>query len=339
MQTEPPAPAARGGESQASARHGAPAVLPPVRNKILGETLSLLEREHGPLPAIRQLSLSRYFTTVTLADGSVGSCMSYYSAPDDDLRAAETSLAEFLAGDPLRIAMLDTPGSLPAAIAGQLHDLQSSVLATIVSAASRPFLQSGGHRGFTVSATRPDSWFTQADAALVVGFGGFLGNLCNCQNIGWVHLIDLGYPTRRDAIEAYLEPFRRRFPRRRFTAASAVQHDRTMRSFDLACVTGSTLSNDTLAGFLDRKAEGSRLILQGQSASIYPRVLFAAGVDGIATTIKPPQLSGLAQTCFSGDRLRPYLEGNLPWIYITPTPDSDSAPLRRPFWKFFSRNS
>ena len=74
----------------------------------------------------------------------------------------------------------------------------------------------------------------------------------------------------------------------------------------------------TLEYFLSNVRRDAILILQGQSASVHPKVLFEAGVHWVATTLKPPDLGRLAGPGHSGDDMRPLLQGGLPWIYLTP---------------------
>ena len=245
--------------------------------------------------------------------------MSYYSGQDHDLEASGRAIAKYIHDDPLKVTELAEHAAqlLTSGLIQQSNNVVSSVLASVVSAASERLLQCPVSETYILSRTLPEAWFKDAHAALIVGFGGFLGTVCRFSHVRWVHVIDLKYENRRHEIDSYMASFKNQYPDRRFTVSTHIDIHRYMQDFDLVCVTGSTLCNDTLEPFLENKASGSRLLLQGQSASVYPALLFLHGVDGIATTLKPQILSDLARGCYSGDRLRPYLEGKLPWMYLS----------------------
>jgi uncharacterized protein (DUF4213/DUF364 family) len=59
-----------------------------------------------------------------------------------------------------------------------------------------------------------------------------------------------------------------------------------------------------------------KIIVQGQSASIYPKFLFEKGVSLVTTTLKPANLMQIAMTSFYD--FRNILDGGLPYIYMTP---------------------
>jgi hypothetical protein len=64
---------------------------------------------------------------------------------------------------------------------------------------------------------------------------------------------------------------------------------------------------------LDAAAGCRTVILQGESASIYPLELLRRGVSVVCTTLKPPNLVDLADL----NRLPSVLEGGLPSLFLS----------------------
>lgn len=290
---------------------------------------SILENTLGYLKGLPELSkrqivelhLSRYFTTVELDDGSVGSCMSYYWLPDSTLAEAELQIAKLFSDNPFAVA---DQAALTEALGdripndAQRHFLFTSVAASMASALSARLLTLGGNSVFEVVKNRPADWVDGVETALVIGFGGYLEPLAAERTISKLHVLDLTYDQRRADLDAQLSSYRQRFPGKSITVSTRLDGKNQLRDFDLVSITGSTLSNGSLEGILAEARNDSKLILQGQSASLYPKYLFQSGISWVATTIKPTALSKLARGDYSGKSLRPLLEGGLPWIYLVP---------------------
>jgi putative heavy-metal chelation protein len=200
----------------------------------------------------------------------------------------------------------------------QRYFILTSVAASVASALSSQSLRQGGDEVFEVVKNRPADWVDGVKTALVVGFGGYLETLLAEKNIGKLHVVDLSYDRRRTDIDAKIASYRERFPVKIITVSPRLDGATQLRDFDLISITGSTLSNGTLEGILAEARKDSKLILQGQSASLHPKFLFQAGIDWVATTIKTAAVSRMARGDYSGRSLRPILEGGLPWIYLVP---------------------
>jgi hypothetical protein len=291
-------------------------------NSILEDTLGYLKG----LPElskrqIAELHLSRYFTTVELDDGSVGSCMSYYWLPDSTLAEAELQIAKCIADDPFAVA---DQSVLTEALRdripndAQRYFLLTSLAASIANALSARLIERGGNGVFEVVKNRPADWVDGVETALVIGFGGYLEPLAAERTISKLHILDLTYDRRQAKLDAQISGYRERFPGKTITVSTRLNGRDQLRDFDLVSITGSTLSNGSLEGILAGARNDSKLILQGQSASLYPKYLFQSGISWVATTIKTTALSKLARGDYSGRSLRPLLEGGLPWVYILP---------------------
>jgi hypothetical protein len=294
-----------------------------VRNAILTNTLRYLNLScvyRQSRRRVTNLHLTRYFNVVELDDSSVGACMSYFNLPDSTLASAEELLSRFLEIDVF--AVCDESAASDVLCACIPNDLQrylvvTSVTATIANALSSPLIRAGGDDVFEVLSHRPAGWFDGIESALIVGFGGYLRTLIMEEHVKRIHVVDLGYDHRRSVIEEKLEIFRKRFSKKTITASSGFDSSIKCRDFDLVSITGSTLCNGTLEGILETARPDALMVLQGQSASLHPCVLFRCGIRWIATTVKPSMVGKIATRGeYSGESLRSILEGTLPWIYL-----------------------
>src|SRR5215831_10122355 len=291
-------------------------------NSILADTLAYLkELPNLSKRRIAELHLSRYFTVVELDDGSVGSCMSYYWLPDSTLAEAESQISKCIAPD---LFAVTDQSALNEALANQIPNeaqryfVVTSLAASVASALSAQFIAMGGNAVFEVVKNRPVDWVDGVDTALVIGFGGYLGPLAAEKGISKLHVVDLTYDRRRANLDAQITSYREKFPGKTITVSTQLGDGNQLRDFDLVSITGSTLSNGSLEGILAETRNDSRVILQGQSAGLYPKYLFQRGINWIATTIKPRELTRRARGDYSGSALRPLLEGGLPWVYLLP---------------------
>lgn len=294
-----------------------------MENRILLDLLRYLKRVNTGRRLI-ELHLTHFFTTVQLDDGSVGACMSYYNLRDDVLDRLEQRLQSDCV-DPYVMQDVDT---LERTVARLVSDEQqrkcliASVMATVVSALSAPTIRSKGDEWFEVAPHRPPNWAHDAETALVVGFGGLLESLIAEEKIKNVHVVDLSHDRRKGEFDAMIAAWTAQHPTKCITVSGHLEGGRLLNSFDLISITGSTLCNGTLEYFLANRGRDAIVILQGQSASVHPKILFEAGVKWVATTVKPAMLGRMARGGHDGEEMRPLLEGGLPWIYLLPRPGS-----------------
>jgi len=291
-----------------------------VRNRIL---LNTLKHVIGRASTRRllELHLTRYFTTVELDDGSVGACMSYYRLPDAVLSVAQDSLETQCKKN---LSVVEHFNALVGIICDfvrdgvQQHYIAYSLAASVASALSVSAIHCGGDKDFHVLTQPPFGWADDAESGLVVGFGGLLDSLLAEPRIKAVHTIDLSYEQGRDRFEFGLARLRQRFPTKKISISVQMEHDTDVRQFDFISITGSTLCNGTLEYFLDNARSDAIIVLQGQSASMHPKIFFDSGINWVATTLKPRILTEMARGDHSGEKLRTLLDGGLPQIFLTP---------------------
>jgi hypothetical protein len=247
--------------------------------------------------------------------------MSYYKKqPDNVLDTLQDSLQRYCAHP---FAVQDAE-KLKRIIAEEITDEQqrdcllASVMATIASALSAPSIRVGGDEWFEVSKRCPKNWTQDAETALVVGFGGLLKPLIiEENNVKNVHVIDLYYERDND-FKSELAAWASQRPAKCVSGSTCLQSAADLQNFDLISITGSTLCNGTLEYFLTNTRKDAIVVLQGQSASLHPKILFEAGVTWVATTLKPASLGRMACTGHDGEEMRAMLQGELPWIYLLP---------------------
>lgn len=289
---------------------------------LLDETLAyLVAKPEVRVRRIAKLHLSTYFSVVELDDGCVGSCMSYYHVPSRDLAKIERSLMRKVRGDPLLRSYLSQTDRLNDNLKSynaEQYLIATSLKATIVSALSAPFLKKGGKQSFLVTDQPPADWIGETRRALLIGFGGFLPRLAESKKVCELHVADMLYGSRRRELDEAIARLRILYPNKRITISSGKDVAQRLKHTDLAVITGSTLCNGSLDPILAMARSHCRIVLQGQSASIHPIILFERGVEFVCTTIKPRALVAHIKGDFVGKTLIPYLENGLPWIYLSP---------------------
>jgi hypothetical protein len=289
-------------------------------SKIVSGTLAYLASTPGSPAQLVELHLTRYFTVVELSDGSVGACMSYYDLPDTTLMEAERRIADSLRSRQLGECAADALDLEVAGIvanARQRFLLVSAVTAAVASALSAATIRAGGDEVFVASAKRPSGLMHGIDSALIVGLGGHLLTLAKDPSVSRIHVVDLVYEERGPELDAFLAGYASRFPGKRFSISTRLRPEE-YKNFGLIVATGSTLSNGTLDDILACAAGGARIVLQGQSAGLHPKLLFENGVRLVITTVKPADVSRRARGDYDGQGLQPLLNGGLPWIYLSP---------------------
>jgi hypothetical protein len=282
---------------------------------------------------LRTIHLGAYFTVVELEDGGVGACMTYYDVAAPTAAALRQRLPLLLKDDPLLLGWwLDGPNASGTEQARQERLLRAALGTAVVSALSARFLGAQGDDTFAVSRRPPFDAFAQARRALVIGFGGFMEHLAQAAHIQELCICDLLYPKRRQEMEAVAADYERRWPGKRITLSDGRDTQQRLHQTDVVAITGSALANGTLDALLEAARGVPRIVVQGQSASIHPKILFDRGVHLLATTVKPPALVQLAAADVEGDALCPLLEGGLPLVYCVPRrqvpPQCNSAQRR-----------
>lgn len=271
---------------------------------ILDETLDYLKlKKDLDGLTIKHIFLSNYFNIIQLNDDSLGTCMNYHDFKSS-IQFEETSnlLSRKTNSDPLLLRYLSESDNL----------LKLNIKTCLVSALSRNLIT--GNSEFRISST-PDS-FRDIDTAVVVGFGGLLNYLVNQTEIEKIHVTDLEYDFQKKEIDKKLRLYKQQSPNKKITVSNGSDNKQKIQEADLVSITGSAFCNGTMEDLLDYSKNCTTTIIQGQSASIYPKYIFKKGVSSLITTIPPTNLFNIAIRDFS--KFKFVLEGGIPWVYIHP---------------------
>jgi hypothetical protein len=236
--------------------------------------------------------------------------MSSFRLSEAALEESERRVRTLLPNDPLLIRYLGEPC--------ESAGIAASLKAALVNALSAPVLRAGGDEYFSVLKGRPDQFFTDIDFAVVIGWGGLWEFLLRHTTALRIHVSELRYEASKNKIEAELNKYRAKYPYLELSISDGSDIRKHLSKADFLAITGSTLGNSTLDELLNLSRDCRRVILQGQSAGIHPRYLFEAGVHLVATSIKPVSVAEAAAADPTGRTLRPFFEGGLPRIYLTP---------------------
>jgi uncharacterized protein len=276
--------------------------------------------------SLRGVHLTPYFTVVELDDGGVGAGMSYYH----EAEGFQERVPAASAADPLLLRWLFGAPDPAARLGGeedQARHLIRSLRTAILAALAAPLMKAGAAGSFSVSETAPPDLFAGARRAVVIGFGGYMDRLAAAPEIEHLHVCDLGYSARAAEMESAADGYRSRQPAKRITLSDGRDAEARIKASDVVAITGSALCNGTMEQLLGWASGGPAVVVQGQSGAIHPLPLFRRGVRVVATTRKPLELARQAAADPTGRALLPFLEGGLPWIYLTPAPIN--AGLRR----------
>ncbi|GGG12639.1 hypothetical protein GCM10011344_11700 [Dokdonia pacifica] len=270
--------------------------------------------------SIKHIVLGSYFTVVELSDNNVGAVMSYYNANHLINGGLMHIINDVIANDPQLLTSKD--GFSHSIFNDWKNDHQFSlacacILCALTSALSQPYLSTNKTNEFIIHKEFPyHSKIFDSKSALVIGFGGYLPFLIKETSINNIYVCDLSYKTRYEEMNSMLRDWLIDQPEKKITFFDSFE-DHADKEYDLLSITGSSLCNGTLSQILNAH-KNSFNIVQGQSAGIFPKFLFEAGVDMVSTTIKPRAIVKDAQKDLSGKFLTQYFEGGLPFIYLLP---------------------
>jgi Putative heavy-metal chelation len=283
---------------------------------ILDETFARVRKlETGAVPAVRTIYLSNYFNALQLDDLSVGAAMNYCRFKSEDaVRRAVADLEAKLPSDPLLLDYLFAPG--------EPDLLQLSLKTCLVSALSRQHLRQPA--GFRVQTAFDPGLLPDVRSAVVVGFGGYMDYLIRRTGTCRIHVSDLDYIRRAKRMDAAMDWYRRMCPDKEITVSDGSDTRQRLASADLVSITGSAFCSGTMDELLEAARRCETVIVQGQSASVIPEVLFERGVTLMSTTIKPNHLIEVGRT--DRDEFRALLEGKLRPIFMMPAKGCLPAP-------------
>ncbi len=284
---------------------------------ILDETLIYLTNTVG-FVAVQQVRLNFHFTVIELVNGDVGASLSYYRCKEMDLKIVQQTIDRHVQSNmDLLSVMMAESGALTGGLLPPEHStlLEQSVKAALANAQSARIIKAGGDETFLVTRELADDPFKRAHSAMVVGFGGFMQELCEHPDVKTIFIVDFGYDRFRDKMNGFAAGF----PEKRILLSNGTHTLEILQEHvpDVICISGSTLCNGTLEPLLSAAA-GSRIILQGQSAGIHPRYLFREGVNLVVSTVKPHNLAELAALDVFGKYMKDILDSSAGTVYMLP---------------------
>jgi len=284
-----------------------------IVNTILDRTVTFLMEQPGVSDrTIRSLYLTNYFTVVELDDTSIGASWSDYKLSREHLTETQSTMRSLLNKDPLLVRFTQCYAAT--------DGIARSIRTAIVSALSTPILCTGEDQYFIAARDFPFHFFRGIKYAVVIGFGGYLDYLIRRTSAQRIHVSDLQYQYRKKQIEREIGIYRKKYPSVQLSVSDGSDSRDHLQKADFVSITGSTLANDTLELLLDSARDCGKIILQGESASIHPKELFAAGVHLVVTTLKTRDVAKAAfwHSTRDGLDLCSWLEGNLKPIYLWP---------------------
>ncbi|ETW96077.1 MAG: hypothetical protein ETSY2_47075 [Candidatus Entotheonella gemina] len=264
------------------------------------------------------LVLTDGFSVVQLDNGALGVAMSYVRLPVLVREHIESSLIAYTAEDPLLFGLLFNTPPDP-----EREMLYHSIRAALLAALSEPVLCYSSQFGLMVENGVPKSLLSEAQCAVVIGFGGLMMHMVGSSRLERLHVVDLTYPQRKREMSAVVDALRLARPELTLTISDGTDLPKLVTKADLIAITGSALCNGTLDSLL-AMSSNSQVIVQGQSIAMHPGPLFDRGVIAVVTTRKPKQIVAAAQSDRSGVTLSRWLEGGLPFSTIRPLASSES---------------
>lgn len=267
--------------------------LPCGGDRLAQQTLQHLRTLHGDSwndLAIEGFAIEWLFTLMKLRDGSQGLAMNYlmtgieeqpltppeaaayYAELYENMEKGDSLLLEFLCGDTA------TPDLL-----------KRSLMWALLSALSHRFItvKELNDRQFPVRRGRLPLLEAGADQGpvCVVGFGGYFAEAVQRPEIPAVCCVDLNL--KREDHKAFYE---KQLERMQTPAGKTVELsdgsdvEQRIAAARTVCITGSALSNGTMAGLLEM-AQGKTVIVEGETAAILPDALFANGADYVVQSV------------------------------------------------------
>lgn len=282
--------------------------LHPRTSRILDETMQRL-RKRVPIYdlKIESIFLSNYFNIIRLANGSTGACANYFRFKSEkSSEYARIQLMKQVSKDPLLTEYFDTEG--------EPDLLKLSLKSCLINALSQDLLLNP--EGFQVTKQFDPHFFPPSESAVVIGFGGYMDYLIHNTEIKRIHISDLWMQHRTKSVQRRLKYYEEKLPEKIITFSDGSDNIQRIADAGLVSVTSSALCSGTLDQLLETGGKTKTFIVQGQSGSILPEILFEKGVSLVSTTIKPANLPELAKDNPSEFRL--LLEGKLPVIYLQP---------------------
>ena len=280
--------------------------------RIIRETLRYLIASTSAINRhVVNIRITNYYTLIELDDGSVGACLSDFILNDKELQNREIECLNRCINDKLLLEFAQEFGNR--------DGVARAIGVAVTSALSAPIIKNHGDSIFFVRHEFPEEYFNDIENAVLIGFGGVLEYLLMVKSLRRLHISDLRYPLYSEAINRSLAKYRQQHPDVKISISDGSSTDKHLQKADFVSITGSTLGNNTLENLLEAANMCDKVLMQGQSAAIHPKFLYKAGVNLVATTLKPRVLIGASYAEGSGVGLEKYMEnGCMPPVFLWP---------------------
>ncbi|MCA9777612.1 MAG: gamma-glutamyl-gamma-aminobutyrate hydrolase family protein, partial [Candidatus Eremiobacteraeota bacterium] len=146
--------------------------------------------------------------------------------------------------------------------------------------------------------------------AAVIGCGGYTTDLCYAPFIEEITVSDQAFasPSTRAFFEPYLEevvlPAQKA---KKIRLTDGADNQRVVQDCDLLFISGSALVNDTLPQLLEWAGEKAAIVVEGNTAGLYPFPLMERGVTHLVQTVVDVDYAALSHR-FARQRLEGHLE-------------------------------
>jgi GMP synthase (glutamine-hydrolysing) len=238
---------------------------------------------------VDDLCLANLATAVRLSNGSCGIAMNY------DRQGVSPALTDGMASKmEQRLAERVVSESL---LEGTLYDDSEgptlrSLTVALLSALATPLLNAAHltPRGARVIPIRApiEHWRNHGSKIAIIGCGGYAADAIFAEHTKEVVVSDLAFndPEARDFyrpfIEKVVEPNRQR---KTITLTDGGDNEKVLSECEVLFITASTLINGTLFNILEMAGPKAAIILEGNTAGMYPPSLFALGVTHLVQTV------------------------------------------------------
>lgn len=280
--------------------------------RLVEETLSALAEAHGQAwerLAVADLCLSNLITVVKLNNGHCGLALNFDKI-DRDVPFALTEkirgrILERVKDDPLLTDLLFQPEE-----SATFRSLSVALLNALSQSLLTP--QHLSIRGATVERGRMPIHHLKGKGsrAVVIGCGGYTTDLCHAPFIEEITVSDhaFAHPSTRAFFEPYLQEVV--FPAQEHKTvrlSDGTDNEKLVADCDLLFITGSTLVNGTLPQILEWAGEKPAIVLEGNTAGLYPFPLMTRGVTHLVQTVVDVDFVSLSHR-FARQRREGHLE-------------------------------
>ncbi len=278
---------------------------------ILDETFSLIKSKIE-FKKIKNVYLSNHFNIIQLENGAIGASMNYYRFKSElEKQKRYNLLIKKIKEDPSLESYLFKES------ASNLLKLNLKVC--LLSALSTDLIFNCNE--FNITTTPPPTIFLNINYATIIGLGGYVDTIIRYTKIKNIHISDLDYKNNKKRMDKVISNYKGRFPNKNISISDGKDNKRRIESSDLVSITSSAFCNGTMEKLLGYSKHCKKIIIQGASATIYPKILFEKGVSLISMTLKPLNLLQIAIK--NPEMFKFLLENGLPVIHISQKLETD----------------